>query len=100
MRDTMTVADKRGPQAVKIAVLETKQRRYHKELKILKGKIRDIGLDLQRERSELDAAEQAEQLAQRCARALLSRLLLIANGRHTITHRGWLERALCYRHVS
>ena len=42
MRDTMTIADKGGPQAVKIAVLETKQRRYHGELKRLQGKIRDV----------------------------------------------------------
>ena len=65
MRDTMSIADTRGPQAVKIAVLETKQRRYHNELKLLQGKIRDVGLDLQREREELEAAEAAEQLAQR-----------------------------------
>ena len=65
MRDTMSIADTRGPQAVKIAVLETKQRRYHNELKLLQGKIRDVGLDLQRERQELEAAEEAEQLAER-----------------------------------
>eukprot|EP01043_Picozoa_sp_COSAG02_P018445 COSAG02_NODE_861_length_16429_cov_75.930680_16_plen_117_part_00 len=79
MRDTMTLADKRGPQAVKIAVLETKQRRYHNELKLLQGKIRDVGLDLQRERSELEAAEQAELLAQRYAypRLGVSHLLVV-----------------------
>lgn len=67
MRDTMSIADKRGPQAVKIAVLETKQRRYHTELKLLQGKIRDVGLDLQRERMELEAAEEEDRLAERYA---------------------------------
>ena len=70
MRDTMSVADKRGPQAVKIAVLEKKQRRYHNELKVLQGKIRDVGLDLQREREELVAAEEADRLAQRYVHSL------------------------------
>lgn len=64
-RDSQSIADRGGPQAVKVAVLETKQRRYHSQLKALQGKIRDVGLDLTRERSELEAQEAVELEASR-----------------------------------
>ena len=69
-RDSQSIADSRGPQAVKIAVLEAKQRRYHGQLKALQGKIRDVGLDLQRERSELEAQEAVERDASRAEQAV------------------------------
>eukprot|EP01045_Picozoa_sp_COSAG04_P002427 COSAG04_NODE_88_length_27314_cov_6.056476_22_plen_277_part_00 len=74
LRDSLSISEARGPQAVKIAVLEQKQRRYHAQLKQLQGKIRLVGRDLQRERElleelgeleELEKSEAVEEQAQR-----------------------------------